>query len=167
MFFKKFFRSAEGTPFQQLCVDAARTELESDWCADVISKYDTADRSIVEMTFAAYIHCLMQYAFSRVLPEDEGIPAVDSVMSYFSTQPWYQKDVFSRITDKVYERMPKALTQPEAAGTAIVDLVECANACGYTLNHQTNPLLMLKFQHDSIAFYNSAKELASSRLRPK
>src|SRR5713101_2736363 len=67
----RHFRSAKGIPFQRLCVAAARTELESNWCADVISNYKTADRSIVAMTFAAYIAWLMYHAFTQVLPSDE------------------------------------------------------------------------------------------------
>src|SRR5436190_21774529 len=145
------------TPFQRLCVAAARTELESNWCADVISNYKTADRLIVTMTFAAYIAWLMYDAFTRVLPSDEAKDAVRAVMSDFSTQPWYQADVFSRISEKVSERMPKVLSQ------SIVDLLECANACGYTLMHQTDVRLMLKFDYCSIAFFTSMKELASSR----
>jgi hypothetical protein len=149
---------------QRLCVAAARTELESDWCADVISIYETADRSIVAMTFAAYILWLIHRAFIQVLPSDEA-DALSSVTNDFSTQPWYEAHVFSRIAKKVYERMPKALSQPESAGTSIVDLIECANACGYTLSHQTDVRLMLKFEYCSIAFFTSMKELASSRLR--
>ena len=153
------------TPFQRLCVAAARTELENNWCADVISNYKTAEQLIVTMTFAAYIAWLMYDAFSRVLPSDEAEDAVRSVLSDFSTQPWYQADVFSRISEKVSERMPKVLSQPESAGTSIVDLLECANACGYTLMHQTDVGLMLKFDYSSIAFLTSMKELASSRKK--
>ncbi len=119
--------------FQRLCVAAARTELESSWCADVISNYKTADRLIVAMTFAAYILWLMHRAFTQVLPSDEAADALRSVISDFSTQPWYQAHVFSRIAEEVSKRMPKVLSQPESAGTSIVDLLECANACGYTL----------------------------------
>jgi len=155
----------QGTPLQRLCVAAARTELESDWCADVISNYKTADRSIVAMTFAAYILWLMHRAFTQVLPSDEGADPLGSVMSDFATEPWYQAHVFSRITQEVSKRMPKVLSQPESAGTSIVDLLECANACGYTLMHQTDLRLMLKFEYCSIAFFTSIKELASSRLR--
>jgi hypothetical protein len=61
--------------------------------------------------------------------------------------------------------MPKVLSKPESAGTSIVDLLECANACGYTLMHQTDLGLMLKFEYCSIAFFTSMKELAASRLR--
>jgi hypothetical protein len=150
--------------FQRLCVAAARTELESSWCADVISNYKTADRLIVAMTFAAYIAWLMHRAFTQVLPPDEAAGALRSVMSDFSTQPWYQAHVFSRIAEEVNKRMPKVLSQPESAGTSIVDLLECANACGYTLMHQTDLRLMLKFEYCSIAFFTSMKELASSRL---
>ena len=169
----------QGQPLQRLCVAAARTELESDWCADVISKYRADDRSIVTMTFAAYIAWLMQRAFTQVLPSDEAADAVRSVMSDFSTQPWYKAHVFSRIAEEVSKRMPKALS--ESAGTtmpsnllphtrvprlAIVDLIECgANACGCTLMHQTDYRLMIKFEYCSIAFFTSMKELASSRLR--
>jgi len=163
--YRQHFRSAKGTPFQRLCVAAARTELESDWCADVISNYKTADRSIVAMTFAAYVAWLMYHAFTQVLPSDEAADAVRSVMSDFSTQPWYQAHVFSRIAQEVRMRMPKVLSQPESAGTSIVDLLECANACGYTLTHQTDLGLVLKFEYCSIAFFTSMKELASSRLR--
>src|SRR5713101_2736362 len=91
--------------------------------------------------------------------------AVRSVMSDFSTQPWYQAHVFSQIYQQVSERVPKTLSQPESAGTSIVDLLEYANACGYTLMHQTDVGLMLKFEYCSIAFFTSMKELASSRLR--
>ena len=150
--------------FQRLCVAAARTELESSWCADVISNYKTADRLIVAMTFAAYILWLMHRAFTQVLPSDEAADPLSSVMSDFSTQPWYQAHVFSRIAEQVSKRMPKVLSQPESAGTSIVDLLECANACGYTLMHQTDLRLMLKFEYCSIAFFTSMKELASSRL---
>ena len=87
-------------------------------------------------------------------------------MSDFSTQPWYKAHVFSRIAEEVSERMPKVLSQPESAGTCIVDLIECgANACGYALMHETDLGLMLKFEYCSIAFFTSMKELASSRLR--
>jgi hypothetical protein len=155
----------QGTPLQRLCVAAARTELESDWCADVISNYKTADRSIVAMTFAAYILWLMHRAFTQVLPSDEAANALSSVTSDFSTQPWYHAHVFSRIAEKVYERMPKALSQSESAGTSIVDLLDCANACGYTLSHQTDLGRLLKFEYCSIAFFTSMKELASPRLQ--
>jgi hypothetical protein len=152
------------TPLQQLCVAAARIELESNWCADVISSYATADdQTIVTMTFAAYIGWLIYVAFAQVLPSDEADDAVSSVLSDFSTQPWCQEPVFSRIIEQVNERMPKVLSQPESAGISIVDLVECANACGYTLMHQTDVKLMLKFDYCSIAFFTSMKELASSR----
>ena len=159
------FTSAEiRTAFQQLCVDAARTELESSWCADVISFYETADdQKIVTMTFAAYISWLMFVAFTRVLPSDLANDAVSSVLSDFSTQPWCQEPVFSQIIEQVKERMPKVYKEPKYAKTSIVDLVECgANACGYTLMHQTNFRLMLKFEDCSMAFYNRMKELASS-----
>jgi hypothetical protein len=157
----------QGTPLQRLCVAAARTELESEWCANVISNYEPTDRPIVAMTFAAYILWLMHRAFAQVLPSDQATDALSSVMSDFSTQSWYEAHVFSRIAEKVYERMPKVLSQSESAGTSIVDLVECANACGYTLTHQINVRLMLKFEYCSIAFFTSMKELASSRLRPQ
>ena len=160
---RRHFRSAKGTPFQRLCVAAARTELE-DWCANVISHYKTADRSIVTMTFAAYIAWLMYRAFTQVLPSDEADDAVRSVMSDFSTQPWYEAHVFSRIAEQVSERMPKALSQPESAGISIVDLLECANACGYTLMIPTDYELMVKFDFRSIGFFTSMKELASSPL---
>ena len=152
------------TAFQRLCVAAARTELESNWCADVISNYKTADQLIVTMTFAAYILWLMHRAFTQVLPSDEAADALRPVAHDFSTQSWYQADVFSRIAEEVSKRMPKVLSQPESAGTSIVDLLECANACGYTLMHQTDLGLMLKFEYCSIAFFTSMKELASSRL---
>ena len=163
--YRRYFRSAKGTRFQRLCVAAARTELESNWCADVISNYKTPDRSIVAMTFAAYIAWLMHHAFTQVLPSDEAADAVRSVMSDFSTHPWYQANVFSRIAEKVSERMPKALSQPESAGLSIVDLLECANACGYTLMHQTDYGFIIRFEYRSIAFFTSMKELASSPLR--
>ena len=165
MFFKKHFRSAKSAPFQQSCVAAARTELEKQWCADVISTYKEDDRVIVEMTFAAYIAWLMHWAFTQILPPHETADAIGSVMSDFATQPWYQPHVFHPIAEKVSERMPKAFSQPESAGTAIVDLVECANACGYTLMHQTDLELMLKFEHCSIEFFTRMKELASTHLQ--
>jgi hypothetical protein len=86
-------------------------------------------------------------------------------MNDFAAQSWYQANVFSRIAQEVSNRMPKVLSQPESAGTSIIDLLECANACGYTLMHQTDLRLMLKFEYCSIAFFTSMKELASSRLR--
>jgi hypothetical protein len=117
------------------------------------------------MTFAAYIAWLMHHAFTQVLPSDEAADAVRSVMSDFSTHAWYQAHVFSRIAETVSERMPKALSQPDSAGTSIVDLLECANACGYTLMHQTDLRFMLEFEYCSVAFLTSMKELAASPLR--
>jgi|SRR5882724_9984380 len=151
------------TAFQRLCVAAARTELESNWCADVISNYKTADQLIVTMTFAAYILWLMHRAFTQVLPSDEAADAPRPVAHDFSTQSWYQADVFSRIAEQVDDRMPKALSRNPTL--AIVALLECANACGYTLMHQTDVGLMLKFDYSSIAFFTSMKELASSRKK--
>jgi hypothetical protein len=111
--FQRHFRSAKGSPFQRLCVAAARTELENQWCADVISTYNEGDRVIVEMTFAAYIAWLMHRAFTQVLPRHETADAIGSVMSDFSTQPWYQAHVFRPIAEKVSERMPKAFSQKQ------------------------------------------------------
>jgi hypothetical protein len=83
--YRRHFRSAKGTPLQRFCVAAARTELESNWCADVISNYKTADGLIGAMTFAAYILWLMHHAFTQVLPSDEAADALSSVMNDFST----------------------------------------------------------------------------------
>jgi hypothetical protein len=110
------------------------------------------------MTFAAYIAWLMHRAFLQVLPSEEAADAIRSVMSDFSTQPWYEARVFPRIAGEISQRMPKLLS--------LVDLLECAEAaCGYTLMLQTDLGVMLKFEHCSIAFFTSMKELASSRLR--
>jgi len=92
--------------FQRLCVAAARTELESSWCADVISKYKTADRSIVTMTFAAYIFWLMHRAFTQVLPSDEAadalmVDALSSVMSdFFSPSHGIRRTFFLELPTK-------------------------------------------------------------------
>lgn len=90
----------QGTPLQRLCVAAARTELESEWCANVISNYKTTDRPIVAMTFAAYILWLMHRAFTQVLPSDQATDALSSVMSDFSTQSWYEAHGFPELPRK-------------------------------------------------------------------
>jgi hypothetical protein len=155
--------SNDDSSFQQLCVAAARRELESQWCADVISTYKEGDRLIVEMTFAAYIAWLMQLAFIQVLSSHETADAIGSVISDFSTQPWYQADVFRKIAENVSERMPKEFSP---RGMNIVPLVECgASACGSILNHTSDLRLMLNFDFCGADFVIRMKELASKHLQ--
>jgi hypothetical protein len=117
------------------------------------------------MTFAAFVLWLMHHAFTQVLPSDEAARALSAAMREVRTQPWYEGAVFAEIADKVSSRMPKALSQPETAGTSMVDLIECANACGYSLTHQTDFSLLYKFDYCSIAFFSSMKEVASAHQR--
>jgi hypothetical protein len=150
-------KSRKAADLQRLAVTAARTELEKDWCADVISSYKTAvDRSVVTMAFAAYIFCLMHLAFDKVLFPDQVTDAVSLVVSDFSTQSWYEARVFSRIIEKVSEEVSKSVALD------IEDLVECANACGYTLMPQAEHDLNLKGLRASEVFFHSMMKLASS-----
>jgi hypothetical protein len=142
---------------QRAAVTAARTELEKDWCADVISSYKTAaDRSIVTMAFAAYILFVMERAFSKVFFSDQATDAVSLVVIDFATQPWYEPRAFSRIAATVSEQTSKRFA------LAIEHLVKCANACGYTLMPQAEHDLNLKGLRATEALFHSMMKLASS-----
>ena len=152
--------SIQGTPFQRVCAAAALAELEKDWCRNVISKYEGTDRPIVALTFAAYIPWLILVALTQVLPSDEAKDVVRFVLKDFSTQPWYEANVFSRIAEKIDDRMPSPFSK-----NSMVDLIECANACGYTLILQSDLRLNFNFKYCSRAFVTSMKEFASSHSR--
>ncbi len=73
----------------------------------------------------------------------------------------YEADVFRKIAKQVDERMPKEYS---VRGMNMVPLLECANACGYTLDHQTDLSLQLGFDYCSVAFIIRMKGAARQKV---